>query len=67
MRRSTFVLISMAIMASAFVMGCAGDAHAITPALDRLAARGVRMTDAYCPSPICTPSRMSMLTGCKRC
>jgi len=49
------------------VMGCAGDAHAITPALDRLAARGVRMTDAYCPSPICTPSRMSMLTGCKRC
>ncbi|WP_226779967.1 sulfatase-like hydrolase/transferase [Oceaniglobus trochenteri] len=49
---------------AAHVMGCAGDAHAVTPALDRLAARGVRMTNAYCPSPICTPSRMSMLTAC---
>lgn len=49
---------------AAGVMGCAGDQHAITPALDGLATRGVRMTNAYCPSPICTPSRMSMLTGC---
>lgn len=49
---------------AANVMRCAGDAHAVTPALDRLASKGVRMTNAYCPSPICTPSRMSMLTGC---
>lgn len=49
---------------AAHVVGCAGDPHAVTPALDRLASRGVRMTNAYCPSPICTPSRMSMLTGC---
>lgn len=49
---------------AAHVMGCAGDEQAITPALDRLANGGVRMTNAYCPSPICTPSRMSMLTGC---
>jgi choline-sulfatase len=48
---------------AAHVMGCAGDSYAVTPALDRLAGRGVRMTNAYCPSPICTPSRMSMLTG----
>lgn len=45
------------------VMGCAGDAIARTPNLDRLAARGTRLTNLYCPSPICTPSRMSMLTG----
>jgi len=49
---------------AAHVMGCAGDPHAVTPALDQLAKNGVRMTNAYCPSPICTPSRMSMLTGC---
>lgn len=49
---------------AAHIMGCAGDLHAITPALDRLADKGVRMTNSYCPSPICTPSRMSMLTGC---
>lgn len=49
---------------AAHVMGCARDPHAVTPALDRLAGKGVRMTNAYCPSPICTPSRMSMLTGC---
>ena len=49
---------------AAHIMGCAGDSYALTPSLDSLAARGVRMTNAYCPSPICTPSRMSMLTGC---
>lgn len=34
-----------------------------TPVLDRLARQGVRFTDAYCQMPLCTPSRMSMLTG----
>lgn len=46
------------------VTGCYGDAHVKTPALDALASRGVRLTNAYCPSPICVPSRMSMLTAC---
>jgi choline-sulfatase len=45
------------------VTGCYGDAHVETPALDALAARGVRMDNVYCPSPICVPSRMSMLTA----
>ena len=49
---------------AAAVMGCAGDPHVRTPALDRLAARGVRFSNAYCASPICVPSRMSMLTAC---
>lgn len=31
--------------------------------LDRLAAAGLRFTDAYCTSAICTPSRYSLLTG----
>lgn len=34
-----------------------------TPHLDRLATEGVHFDRAYCPSPICTPSRVSLLTG----
>jgi arylsulfatase A len=34
-----------------------------TPHLDRLAATGLRMTDAHSSSGICTPSRYAMLTG----
>jgi choline-sulfatase len=45
------------------VAGCYGDRVALTPNLDRLAAGGVVFDNAYCPSPICTPSRMSTMTG----
>src|SRR6056297_3826369 len=48
---------------AAQIAGFAGDAVVRTPHLDALAADGVRMTNAYCPSPICLPSRMSFLTG----
>jgi len=34
-----------------------------TPNLDRLAARGVRFTDAHSPSAVCTPTRYGVLTG----
>jgi choline-sulfatase len=45
------------------VAGCYGDRLVRTPNLDRLAAGGVVFDNAYCPSPICVPSRMSMLTA----
>jgi arylsulfatase A-like enzyme len=35
-----------------------------TPNLDALARRGVLMTRAVCPNPICTPSRAEILTSC---
>jgi choline-sulfatase len=45
------------------VLGAAGHAMIKTPHLDRLAARGVRFTSAYCNSPICVPSRAALATG----
>lgn len=45
------------------VMGCAGDPVVRTPNLDALASRGTVFDNAYCASPICVPSRASMLTG----
>src|SRR5438128_399146 len=45
------------------VLGCYGHAMVRTPNLDRLAASGVRFTDAYCNSPICVPSRAALHTG----
>ena len=44
-------------------LGCYGAASVKTPNLDRLAAQGVRFTDAHSSSATCTPSRYSMLTG----
>ena len=46
-----------------YVTGCYGDPLVQTPHLDSLAAEGVVLENVYCPSPICVPSRMSMLSG----
>lgn len=45
------------------VSGAYGDPIVKTPNIDRLASEGVRFDNAYCPSPICVPSRMSALTS----
>lgn len=44
-------------------LGCAGHPHLETPNFDRVAARGVRFTNAYVQSPICGASRMCFYTG----
>lgn len=43
--------------------GFAGNPVIRTPHLDSLAARGVTFGRAYCESPVCQPSRASLLTG----
>lgn len=45
------------------VAGYAGDSAAHTEHLDALAARSVQFDTAVCASPVCTSSRMCMLTG----
>lgn len=45
------------------VAGFAGDTVVQTQSLDRLATEGMRFDATTCTSPVCTPSRISMLTG----
>jgi len=44
-------------------LGCYGSGFYETPHLDRLAAEGMRFTDAYAAAPVCSPTRASLLTG----
>ena len=39
------------------------DSKIPTPHLDRMAANGMRFTDAHAGSSVCTPSRYNILTG----
>lgn len=48
-------------------LGCTGHPLHRTPHLDRLAADGSRFTSFYQASPLCSPSRGGMLTGCHPC
>ncbi|MEM9416505.1 MAG: sulfatase [Planctomycetota bacterium] len=45
-------------------LSCFGHPTIHTPHLDALAADGMKLTQCYVPSPVCSPSRAALLTGC---
>jgi arylsulfatase A len=44
-------------------LGCYGSKYHKTPHLDRLAAGGLRFTQAYAAAPVCSPTRAAIMTG----
>src|SRR5688500_18925638 len=44
-------------------LGCYGQRMIATPHLDRMAAEGMRFTQAYAGSTVCAPSRCCLMTG----
>lgn len=57
------ILYIMADDHAAHALSCYGSTINRTPNLDRLAAQGVRFTNAFCTNSICTPMRAVILTG----
>lgn len=47
----------------AWATGCYGNNEVVTPNLDRLAQEGIRFSNFFCTSPVCSPARASLLTG----
>jgi arylsulfatase A len=45
-------------------LGCYGSEKNRTPRIDALAEQGMRFSNFYSSSPVCTPSRSSLMTGC---
>ncbi len=44
-------------------LGCYGDEYAVTPQLDKLAAKGMRYTRASSNAPVCAPARTTIISG----
>lgn len=57
------ILVLMADQMTPFALAAHGHRLTKTPHLDRLAKEGVVFDSAYCASPLCAPSRFSLLSG----
>ena len=44
-------------------VGCYGRPELATPNIDRIAARGVRLTQGYANSAVCSATRLALITG----
>ncbi len=44
-------------------LGCFGNNHVLTPRLDQMAYEGMRFTQFYVASPVCSPTRAAFMTG----
>jgi len=63
MTRAPNIVFLLADQLRADFVGAWGAEFLRTPAIDALAARGLRFADAVSPAPVCVPARASMLTG----
>lgn len=63
LKKKTNLLVLMTDQHHAHWLGCAGHPLVKTPNLDRLAKEGIRFTQAYCPVPYCSPTRLAIETG----
>ena len=61
-RRKPNIILIMADDLGIETLGCYGATDYQTPALDALAASGIRFTNCY-SMPLCTPSRVALMTG----
>jgi arylsulfatase A-like enzyme len=57
------ILLILTDQQNATMLSCTGNTFLFTPAMDKLAAQGIRFERAYCSNPVCTPSRFSLMTG----
>ena len=64
-RRPPNILVIMSDEHNTNILGCYGNKVARTPNIDGLAERGITFDTAYCNSPLCVPSRLSVLQTSK--
>lgn len=62
-RRPPHIIYLMADQLKASAMSLYGNRYSLTPTFERIAAQGVTFDNAHVQSPICTPSRASVMTG----
>jgi arylsulfatase A-like enzyme len=58
------VVLLMTDQQSISALSAAGSPYLRTPHFDRLAAQGTRFTNSWCASPVCSPSRSAIVSGC---